>query len=308
MTNKRIISCSITGSIHSPTMSDYLPWKPKDIAQQAIDAANAGAASVHIHARDPADGRPSPDLEIFHEILSAIRSNNKEVIICVTTGGGLNMTVDQRMSVVPRFKPQLCSMNAGSINWGLYALSTKFKEWKFPWEQPMYASTKDVIFKNTFADMERMLVIMAENNTKPEIECYDTGHLYNVKTLISQGLLTGKPFLQFCLGINGALGADPLDLVTMKTTADRLFGEGNYEWSAFGAGKADYPIGTMNMFLGGHVRVGMEDNLFLSRGKPATCNADHVEKILRIMKEFDFEPASPAEAKQILGIVDKGNL
>jgi uncharacterized protein (DUF849 family) len=305
---KRIISCSITGSIHSPTMSDYLPWKPKDIARHAIDAANAGAASVHIHARNPVDGSPSSDLDVFDEILTEIRSKNKDVIICVTTGGSFKMTVDERMAVVPRFKPQLCSMNAGSINWGLYALADKYSEWKFPWEQPLYASTKDVIFKNTFADMERMLVIMAENNTKPEIECYDTGHLYNVKSLINQGLIKDKPFLQFCLGINGALGADPVDLVTMKQTADRLFGTGGYEWSAFGAGKTDYPIGTLNLFLGGHVRVGMEDNLFLGKGKPAKSNADHVEKIIRIMKEFDFEPASPAEAKQILGINGKGNL
>jgi uncharacterized protein (DUF849 family) len=289
-------------------MSDYLPWKPKDIAQQAIDAANAGAASVHIHARNPEDGSPSPDLEIFNEILTTIRSKNKDVIICVTTGGGFKMTVDERMSVVPRFKPQLCSMNAGSINWGLYAIADKYKEWKFPWERPNYLATKDVIFKNTFADMARMCTIMKENNTKPEIECYDAGHLYNVKTLINEGHIIGKPFLQFCLGINGALGSDPLDLVTMKTTADRVFGVGNYEWSAFGAGKADYPIGTTNLFLGGHVRVGMEDNLFLGKGKPAKCNADHVEKITRIMKEFDFEPASPAEAKDILGIVNKGNL
>jgi uncharacterized protein (DUF849 family) len=304
---KRIISCSITGSIHSPTMSDYLPWKPKDIARHAIDAANAGAASVHIHARSPVDGSPSSDLDVFDEILTEIRSKNKDVIICVTTGGSFKMTVDERMAVVPRFKPQLCSMNAGSINWGLYALADKYNEWKFPWEQPLYASTKDVIFKNTFADMERMLDIMAENNTKPESECYDTGHLYNVKSLINRGLIKDKPFLQFCLGINGALGADPVDLVVMKQTADRLFGAGGYEWSAFGAGKADYPIGTMNLVLGGHVRVGMEDNLFLGKGKPAKSNAEHVEKIIRIMGEFDFEPASPAEAKQILGIVDKGN-
>jgi uncharacterized protein (DUF849 family) len=289
-------------------MSEYFPWKPRDIAQQAIDAANAGAASVHIHARHPDNGQPTPDLDIFGEILSAIRAKNKDVIICVTTGGSFTMTVDERMSVVPRFKPQLCSMNAGSINWGLYQISEKYKEWKFPWEKPFYAATKDIIFKNTFADMERMLTIMAEHNTKPEIECYDTGHLYNVKTLLSQGLITGKPFLQFCLGINGAIGADPLDLVTMKTTADRVFGVGNYEWSAFGAGRADYPIGTTNLLLGGHVRVGMEDNLYLGKGKPAKSNADHVEKILRIMKEFDFEPASPAEAKEILGIVNKGNL
>ena len=212
------------------------------------------------------------------------------------------MTIDDRIAVVPRFKPQLCSMNAGSINWGLYALATKYKEWKFPWEQPTYAATKDVIFKNTFADMERMLTVMGENGTKPELECYDTGHLFNLKSLQAQGVLKGKPYLQFVLGINGALGADTIDLVNMKTTADRLFGVGGYEWSAFGAGRFEYPICTTNLFLGGHVRVGMEDNLYLGKGVMAKSNAELVEKMVRIMKEFDFEPASPAEGKQILGI------
>jgi uncharacterized protein (DUF849 family) len=283
-------------------MSPYLPYKPEDIAQNAIDAANAGATAVHIHARNPENGAPSSDLEIYDKIISKIRQANKDVIICVTTGGGMGMTVDERLAVVPRFKPQLCSMNAGSINWGLYALAEKFKEWKFPWEQPMYAMTKDFIFKNTFADMERMLTIMAENDTKPELECYDIGHLYNLKSLQAQGLLKGKPYLQFVLGINGALGADPVDLFNMKSTADRVFGVGGYEWSAFGAGRQEYPICTTNLFLGGHVRVGMEDNLNLGRGVPAKCNAELVEKMVRIMKEFDFEPASPAEGKQILGV------
>jgi uncharacterized protein (DUF849 family) len=300
--SKRIVNCAITGSIHSPTMSQYLPYKTEDIAQNAIDAASAGATAVHIHARNPENGMPSSDLEIYDKIISKIRQANKDVIICVTTGGGAGMSVDDRLAVVPRFKPQLCSMNAGSFNWGLYALAGKFKEWKFPWEQPMYSMTKDYIFKNTFADMERMLTVMAENGTKPELECYDIGHLYNLKTLQTQGLLKGKPYLQFVLGVNGALGADTLDLVNMKTTADRLFGVGGYEWSAFGAGRQEYPICTTNLFLGGHVRVGMEDNLNLSKGVPAKSNAELVEKMVRIMKEFDYEPASPAEGKEMLGL------
>jgi len=186
MSNKRILNCSITGAIHSPTMSDYLPYKTEDIAQQAIDAANAGATAVHIHARDPQDGRPSPDLEIYDKILSTIRAANKDVLICVTTGGGMGQTIEQRMAVVPRFKPQLCSMNAGSINWGLYQLADRYKEWKFEWEKPLYQASRDFIFKNTFADMERMLVVMAENGTKPELECYDVGHIYNLKSLQTQ--------------------------------------------------------------------------------------------------------------------------
>jgi uncharacterized protein (DUF849 family) len=283
-------------------MSPYLPYKPEDIAQHAIDAANAGATAVHLHARNPENGSPSADLEIFDKIITKIKDANKELLICVTTGGGYGMTIDQRISVVPRFKPPLCSMNAGSINWGLYALADKFKEWKFPWEQPMYAMTRDFVFRNTFADMERMLTVMGENGTKPELECYDIGHIYNLKTLQAQGLIKGKPYLQFVLGINGALGADPLDLVNMKTTADRAFGQDGYVWSAFGAGRFEYPICTTNLFLGGHVRVGMEDNLMLAKGVPAKCNAELVEKMVRIMKEFDFEPASPAEGREILGI------
>jgi uncharacterized protein (DUF849 family) len=245
---------------------------------------------------------PSPDLEIFDKIIAKIRQANKDVIICVTTGGGLNMTVDERIAVVPRFKPQLCSMNAGSINWGLYTIAEKYEEWKFDWEQPFYQSTKGVIFKNTFTDIERMLTVMRESGTKPELECYDVGHIYSLKTLQKAGLITGKPYLQFVLGINGALGSDPLDLVTMKTTADRVFGIGEYEWSAFGAGRAEYPICVTNLILGGHVRVGLEDNLYLRKGVLAKNNAELVEKMLRIMKELDFEPASPAEGKEILGI------
>lgn len=300
MSNKRIISCAITGSIHCPSMSPYLPYKTEDIAQQAIDAANAGASSIHIHARNPENGAPSSDLAIYEEILGRIRAVNKDVILCLTTGGGLGMTVEQRASVVPRFQPELASMNAGSINWGLFPIATKIKDFKFDWEKPYYAMTTDFIFKNTFADMEFMLKTMNENGTKPELECYDVGHLYNVKYMLDAGQLKGKPFLQFVLGINGALGATPYDLMAMKETADRLLGVGGYEWSAFGAGRFEYPICTQNLFLGGHVRVGLEDNLNLFRGVPAKSNAELVEKMVRIMKEFDFEPASPAQAREVL--------
>ena len=303
MSNKRIVNCAITGSIHCPSMSPYLPYKPEEIARQAIDAANAGAASIHIHARNPETGAPSSDLAIYQQIIDTIRAANKDVILCLTTGGGLGMTVQQRASVVPRFKPQLASMNAGSINWGLFPIASKIKNFKFDWEKPYYAMTTDFIFKNTFADIEFMLQTMNENGTKPELECYDVGHLYNVKYMVDAGLLKGKPYLQFVLGINGALGASPYDLMAMKETADRLLGVGCYEWSAFGAGRFEYPICTQNLFLGGHVRVGLEDNLNLSRGVPAASNAQLVEKMVRIMREFDYEPASPAEAKEVLGLV-----
>lgn len=302
MKNKRIVNCAITGSIHSPSMSPYLPFKPEDIAAQAVDAAAAGATAIHIHARHPEVGAPSSDIKIYEEIIDRIRDKDKNVIICITTGGGAGMTVDERLATVPYFKPELSSMNAGSINWGLFFLADKIKDWKYDWEKPMYAMTKDFVFKNTFADMERMLTVMNENGVKPELECYDTGHLYNVKFLMDNGLVKGKPYLQFVMGINGAIGADVYELINMKQTADRLFGTGGYEWSAFGAGRFEYPICTTNLFLGGHVRVGMEDNLNLGYRKPAKSNAELVEKMVRIMREFDFEPATPDEGREMLGI------
>lgn len=300
--SKRIVNCSITGAIHTPTMSPYLPITPEQIAQSAIDAANAGATTVHIHARNPENGMPTPDLEVYDEIVRRIRDRNRDVILCITTGGGAGMTVDQRVAVVPRFKPDLASMNAGSMNWGLFPIASKIKDFKYEWEGAMLAMTKDFVFRNTFADMEIMLKTMNEHGTKPELECYDVGHIYNLKFLKDVGLITGKPYLQFVLGINGGIGAHPDDLMMMKQTADRLFGVGQYEWSAFGAGRFEYPICTQNLFLGGHVRIGLEDNLYLSKGVMAKSNAELVEKMIRIMREFDIEPASPAEGRAILGI------
>lgn len=299
---KRILNCAVTGGIHCPTMSPYLPATPKEIAQHAIDAANAGASTVHIHARNPEDGSPSSKLEDFQVIIDKIRATNKEIIICVTTGGGLGMTIEERTHIVPNLKPELASMNCGSINWGLFPIAEKIKDWKYDWEKPYYERTKSGIFQNTFADMESILKIFRDNNVVPELECYDVGHLYNVKFMMDKGHITGKPYLQFVLGINGALAATPYDLVVMKQTADRLFGADGYEWSAFGAGKTEYPICTQNLFLGGHIRVGMEDNLYLSKGVKAKNNAEMVEKMIRIMREFDYEPMSPAEAREILGI------
>jgi len=300
--SKRIINCSITGSIHVPSMSPYLPITPDEIAQNAIDAANAGAATVHIHARNPEDGRASADLGIYEYIIDKIRSVNKDVIICLTTGGGLGMTVEQRVAVVPKFKPELASMNAGSINWGLFPAVAKIKNWKYEWEKPHLESTKGFIFQNTFADMEGMLKIFEENGTKPELECYDAGHLYNVKFMLDNGWIKGKPYLQFVLGINGALGASVYDVITMKETADRLFGVGGYEWSAFGAGKQEYPVCMQNLLLGGHVRVGMEDNLWVGKGRMAENNAQLVEKMARLMRELDYEIATPDEAREMLGL------
>ena len=302
MSQKRILTCAITGGIHCPSMSEHLPGTPKEIAQHAIDAANAGAAVVHIHARNPEDCSPSSKLEDFQFIIDKIRAANPDVIICVTTGGGLGMTIEERTHIIPHLKPELASMNSGSINWGLFPLAQRIKEWKYDWEKPYYERTKTAIFQNTFADMEGILETFKANNVLPELECYDVGHLYNLKFMKDNGFLSEKPYLQFVLGINGALGATPYDLVTMKQTADRLFGVDGYVWSAFGAGRAEFPICTQALFLGGHVRVGMEDNLYLSKGVKAKSNAELVEKMLRIMKEFDYEPMTPAEARVALGI------
>lgn len=301
MKKKRIISCSITGSIHTPSLSPYLPVTPEQIAQNAIDAASAGAASVHIHARNPEDGSPTADLTVYHQIIDTIRAKNKEVIICITTGGGIGMTIDQRTAVVPEFKPALASMNAGSINWGLFTIAENPKiQWKHDWEKKMYESTRGFIFQNTFADMEAMLKVFNANGTKAELECYDAGHLYNVKYLVDQGLIKGKPFLQFVLGINGGLGATPDNFTEMKHLADRVFGVENYEFSGFGAGRMEYPLCMQSLLLGGHVRVGLEDNLYLGKGQMATSNAQLVEKMVKLMELMDFEIAGPDEAREIL--------
>ncbi|MCL2215657.1 MAG: 3-keto-5-aminohexanoate cleavage protein [Defluviitaleaceae bacterium] len=299
---KRMISCAITGGIHSPTMSPHLPVNSKDIAQQALDAAKAGAAVVHIHARCNETGKPSARLEDFGDIIGMIREKNDDVIICITTGGGLGMTMEERTQAVPKFKPTLASLNVGSINWGLFPLAERYKEWKHDWEKPFYEATRQSIFTNTFVDIEKTLQLFRETNTIPEFECYDVGHIYNLKFLKDTGHITGKVYMQFVLGINGALGSTPYDLMMMKETADRLFGMDEYIWSAFGAGRAEFPICTQSLFLGGNVRVGLEDNLYVSKGVLAPSNAALVEKMVRIMGEFNYEPMTPTEARQMFGV------
>jgi len=212
------------------------------------------------------------------------------------------MTVEQRLAVVPRFKPELASCNLGSINWGVFAIAEKYKEFKYPWEGAMMKMIEGYIFQNTFADLKTMLPVMAENGTKPELEVYDIGHLYNLAYLLQAGFIKPPVYLQFVTGILGGIGSTPYDLLNLHTTAERLFGAGNYQWSAFGAGRAEFPICTQALLLGGNVRVGMEDNLMLSRKKKAKSNGELVEKMARIMREFDLEPASPDEAREILGL------
>lgn len=300
--NKRIISCAITGSIHVPSMSPYLPITPDQIAQNAIEAASAGAAIVHIHARNPETGQPSADLNLYRQIVDKIRAKNSDVMICITTGGGAGMTVEQRVAVVPEFKPELASMNTGSINWGLFPAKEKIKEFKFPWEGQMLDMTRNFVFENTFASMEKMCKIFDENGTKPELEVYDVGHLYNIAYLIQAGVIKPPITMQFVTGILGGISSTPYDIMNLHTTAERLFGRGKYAWSVIGAGKAEFPMATMALILGGHVRVGLEDNLYLGKGVLAKNNAELVAKMARIMGEFDLEPATPAEARELLGL------
>ena len=307
---KRFITCSITGSIYSPSMTPCLPVTPKQIAQNAIDAANAGAASVHIHCRVPDEGPnyglPSTNLEYFGEVIDRIRTVNKDVIICLTTGGGVRMSVEERVSVVPAFKPELASMNAGSFNWGVFQIAENPKlKFQYEWERPYFANTSSYVFNNTFESMEGMLKIFNEVGTKPELECYDVGHIYNVKWMMDRGLIKGKPFLQFIGGILGAAGGVPETVVTLKETADRVLGAGNYNFSAFGAGKGEYPCCLQSLLLGGNARVGMEDNIYVGKGKLATCNADLVEKMVKFMKLLDLEVASPDETREIIGLAPR---
>ncbi|RLC21223.1 MAG: 3-keto-5-aminohexanoate cleavage protein [Deltaproteobacteria bacterium] len=301
MNKKVVISAAITGSIHTPSMSPHLPITPEQIAQEAIDAARAGAAVVHIHARNPENGMPSADLELFKRIIEKIRSES-DVILCTTTGGGVGMTVEQRMGVVPEFKPELASFNMGSINFGIFPLAEKVNDWKYDWEKPYLESTKGFVFTNYFKDMEIFCKRMREARTKPELEVYDVGHIYNTAYLLSKGMLDPPIYLQFVMGVLGGIQATLYDLLHLKQVADRTFGEKNYRWSAFGTGRMEFPICTTAALLGGACRVGLEDNLFISKGVLARSNAELVEKMVRIIGEYSLEPATPDEARKMLAI------
>jgi len=283
-------------------MSEYLPITPQQIAENALGAAEAGAAVVHIHARNPENGMPTSDLKVFEEIISRIRDKNKDLIICLTTGGGAGMSVDERVSVVPAFKPELASCNLGTINWGIFAIAEKYKEFKYDWEKVMIELTKGYIFQNSFLDLMKMTTIMNENGTKPELEVYDVGHLYNCAFLVQKGYIKPPVYLQFVTGILGGIQSTPYDLMALHTTAERLFGAGNYQWSVIGAGRQQFPMCTMGLLLGGNVRVGMEDNLYVAKNRLAKNNAELVAKMVSIMRQFDLEPATPDEAREMLSL------
>jgi uncharacterized protein (DUF849 family) len=299
--NKVIITCAITGSIHTPTMSDALPVTPNQIAEQAIAAAEAGAAILHLHARDPKDGRPTPDPAVFMQFLPRIKQSC-DAVINITTGGGLAMTVEERLAAPLQASPEMCSLNMGSMNFALHPLADRYQNWKHEWEKQYLLQSAENIFRNTFRDIEKIYKLMGEGHgTKFEHECYDVGHLYNLAHCVDRGLFKPPIFLQLIFGILGGIGADPENLMFMKRTADKLFGE-DYRWSVLAAGRFQMPFATQAAMIGGHVRVGLEDSLFIGRGKLAASNAEQVAKIRRIVEELGCEVASPQEARAMLGL------
>ncbi len=303
MSRKVIINCAVTGAIHVPSLSPYLPITPEQIAGEAVAAAEAGAATVHLHARDPENGRPDMDIELFHRFCRQVHERS-DTIICITTGGAPTMTPEERMVAVQALKPELASINMGSINFGLFPMMARIKEYQFDWERPYLESSKDLVFKNTFYDQERIFKIMEDCGTKPELECYDVGHLYNTAYWVDQGVIKPPFWIQLILGIHGAIQPSVENLVFMKNTADKLFGD-DYVFSVLAAGRHEINLGTVGVILGGSVRVGLEDNLYLARGELAKSNADLVAKIRRIVAELGFDIAGPDEARQILKLKGK---
>ena len=300
MANKIIISCAITGSIHTPTMSDALPITPDQIATQAIDAAKAGAAILHLHARDPKDGRPSPDPNVFMQFLPRIKQAC-DAVVNITTGGAVTMTVEQRISAALQLSPEMCSLNMGSMNFALYPMARRYKTWKYDWEESYLPTPTLISFPTRFATSKRSTRLLGEGHgVKFEHECYDTGHLYNLAHCIDRGLFKPPVFLQLIFGILGGIGADLDNLLFMKRTADKLFGN-HYLWSVLAGGRHQMNFCTNAAMLGGNVRVGLEDSLYIGPGKLAASNAEQVAKIRRIVEELGYEIATPSEARAMLG-------
>ncbi|MEN6490089.1 MAG: 3-keto-5-aminohexanoate cleavage protein [Smithella sp.] len=299
MKERAIITCAITGSIHTPTMSEYLPVTSQQIADEAVRAYEAGAAVVHVHGRNPENGAPSPDINLMKDIITSIKSRCN-VVICITTGGGAGMTVEQRVAPVATFKPELASCNAGSMNWGLFPLVSRYKEWKYEWEKKMLSMTEDFIFTNTFKSLREYSAIFNDNQTKPEFEIYDAGMVNNVAFLIQAGYIKKPVYIQFVLGILGGLSANPESLMFLVEHAKRNIGE--FEFSVCAAGRAQMPICTQSLILGGNCRVGLEDNLSIEKGRMAKSNAEQVAKMVRVSRELGIEPATPDDARKILGL------
>ncbi len=308
MSKSVIITCAVTGAIHSPTMSEYLPITPNEIAEDAIAAAEAGASILHLHARDPNDGRPTPDPDVFMEFLPRIKQST-DAVVNITTGGGHGMTLEERCAGALKVSPEMTSLNMGSMNFGLYQILDKIKDWKYDWEPAYFEMTRDFIFRNTFKDIEWVLKNLGEDHgVRFEFECYDMGHLYNLAHFVDRGLVKPPFFVQTIFGILGGIGADIENLMHMRRIANKLFGEENYEWSILAAGKHQMSFVTTGAILGGNVRVGLEDSLFLGKGEMAKSNAEQVTKIRRIIEDMSLEVATPTEARERLALKGGDNV
>jgi uncharacterized protein (DUF849 family) len=303
MAKKVMITCAVTGSIHTPSMSPYLPVTPQEIADAAIGAAEAGAAIVHLHARDPIDGKPTQDPNMFREFLPII-SKSSDVVINITTGGAPTMSVEERLQPALQLKPEVASLNMGSMNFGLYEMLGRFKDFKHEWEQPYLAESDDRIFKNTFKDIAFILESCGNNQTRFEIECYDIGHLYTAAHFVDRGLIKAPFLIQSVFGLRGGIGPHAEDVMHMKRTADRLFGS-DYFWSVLGAGSNQMYVAAQSAVMGGNVRVGLEDSLWGGKGTLAKSNAEQVTKIKNIMEELGLETATPKEAREMLQLKGK---
>ena len=299
MSGKVIISCAITGAIHTPSMSDALPITPEQIAQSSIEAAEAGAAIIHLHARNPQTGEPTPDPAVFMRFLPTIKQST-DAVLNITTGGGLQMTLEERLAAPMQAKPEMCSLNMGSMNFNISRAGDKITEWKHAWEKPYLAGTDNHIFRNTFRDIEGIVGMLGKGHgTRFEFECYDIGHLYNLAYMLERKVVEPPLFVQTIFGILGGVGSEHRNLMFMKETADRLFGR-DYVWSVLAAGRHQMAFTTMAGIMGGNVRVGLEDSLYIGKGQMATSNAQQVAKIKRILEELSLEVATPAEARAIL--------
>ena len=298
--HKIIITCAVTGAIHTPSMSSHLPVSPEDIAEAAIGAAEAGAAIVHLHARNTADGRPDQTPEAFAPFLKEIKRRSN-VVVNLTTGGSPYMKVEERILPAKVFKPEVASLNMGSMNFGLFPMLKRFKEFRHDWERPMLENSRDLVFRNTYKDIEYALRMLNETETRYEFECYDTSHLYNLRYFLDEKLVKPPLFVQTVFGILGGIGPHPEDVLHMKRTADRLFGS-DYRWSVLGAGRAQMPIASMAAAMGGNVRVGLEDSLWIAAGKMADSNAQQVRKVRKIIEGLGLEVATPDDARRILDL------
>jgi uncharacterized protein (DUF849 family) len=296
MAKSVIISCAITGSLHVPSMSPHLPITPDEIAAESIAAAQAGAAILHLHARDPKTGRPTPSTDVFKAFLPRIKQST-DAVVNISTGGAPGMTMDERLAAPEWASPEMTSLNMGSMNVGLFPAAAKINEYRFDWEQPFLEASRESVFKNTFADIGAILERLGKGHgSRFEFECYEVGHLYNLAHFVDQKLYDPPLFIQFCLGILGGIGAELDHLLHLVRTAQRLFGN-DLEWSVLAAGRHQMPFATHNILLGGNARVGLEDSLMIERGKLATSNAQQVAKLVRIMTELGYSVATPDEAR-----------